>query len=443
MAKSSAFWRVVIDHLPRLVLLFLVDETDKAHLIFTNQIITDLLGYSAKEYVLKSESSGTIAEELETLIDEVARRSHDVDDINARICHLTAKKGEQKSFNISFNLFSTSNKKSHLIAVVLRPVTQKPLSDLGPDQHDIEKQPNFSHSDKKDSKQQVILASSLMESVWDKLQSHYSSDKNLLLIGEKGVGKKTLCRHLIQTVDSKEAIELLDCSIESLTDILENVTIPQKIPSVLFIPEIDQRGKEEQKKLKKWITKQQQKRERLTNQTQFKIIATSVKPLEQPVENGSFDIELYYMLSFNTVLIPPLRQRSEDIKAIAKAFIKQSKKALRLPTLKVNDNEVKKLLKYDWNENIDELFDVLRQSILAREDGEIEFKVTPKKQSELFEEKSVSKKDVLAFDEMNRRYLKRILELTDGKIYGDDGAAKLVDLKPTTLQSKLKRLGLR
>lgn len=443
MARSSAFWREVIDHLPGLILLFRVDENDTAHLIFTNQTITDLLGYSPKEYVLKSESSGKIADELEMLIDEIAQRSHDVDDLRARACGLTSKEGEHKRFNIAFNLFSTTNQKSHLIAVILRSAIQKSLSDSKPEQHEIENQPKLSHSDKKDSKQHLILVSPLMESVWDKLRTLYSSDSHLLLIGEKGVGKKTLCRHLFQSIEPQETIELLDCSAEPLANILAKNHDISKDHAVLFIPEIDQLEKEEQEKLKKWITKQPQERESRANQAAFKIVATSAKPLEQAVENGAFSSALYYTLSFNTVLIPPLRQRPEDIKAIAQAFIDQSKKALRLPTFKANEDEIDKLLKYDWNENIDELFDVLRQSVLARENGHIEFKVTPKKQSELFEENNVSKDDVLAFDEMNRRYLKRILELTEGKIYGDDGAAKLVDLKPTTLQSKLKRLGLR
>ena len=448
MAKSSAFWREVIDQLPGLVFIFRVDEHDAAHLIFSNQIITDLLGYTAKEYVLKSESAGVIADELEKLIDEIARRSHDIDELSARFCTLTSKSGNPQVFNIHFNLFSTSTQKSNLIAVILRPVKNRlenepesnPKKELQTEANvDVVGDARYTN-DRIETEQQPILASPIMKSVWQKLQSLFSSSNHLLLVGEKGVGKKTLITHLLEKREADTSLNIRNISKQALPQHTDHSAQTSDKETVLFIPEIDQSDKELQTELKKWISAGNQQSE---DRDVPKIVATSATSLEQAVERGDFDAELYYALSFNTLLIPPLRQRPEDVRAITKSFIQQTKAALRLPSLQAEETDIKQLLGYTWDDNINELFEVLRQSIHTRNNGEVIFSITPKKQSDLFEEENVSKEDVLAFDEMNRRYLKRILDLTDGKIYGDDGAAKLVDLKPTTLQSKLKRLGLR
>lgn len=419
--KGNAFWREVIDHLPNMLLIFRVDEKEEAHLIFVNNKVSEQLGYTAKEYVLNSETDADIKAELQVLIDEVARRSHDVDELKPRASTLTDKQGDKNRYEITFRLFTTSSQKSNLIAVELFPAQDKEEPVAKPELT----QPK-SLLMTEDSAE-LIASSKLMQQVLNKAETLVKGADNMLIRGEQSVGKRTLIRYLIRNHSSLLGkIFWFHPNHDQFIEVDENHTL-------IVIPEIRRLSSSQQENLLALLNRN----------PSLRVIATSSKPLEQLVEDDKFDPELFYTLSFNSILVPPLRQRQSDVKEAAKRFIRSASDILKIESLHVEEGEYDKLERHEWEGNYDELFEVLRSSLTKAENGVLTFYISTKKQSSLFPEQDISPDEILFFDDMIRRYLSRILEITGGKIYGDDGAAKILGLKPTTLQSKLKKLGLR
>ncbi len=432
MSNNNAFWREVIDYLPKLVLVFRVDENERAQLIFCNKQIREQLGYAPKEYVLASEQEGVVQREIEALVDEIARRSHDVESIDPRPCTITDKNGNEWPYRIDFRLFRTKGGGSHLVNVELSPVEEQPTSS---DQ--------LSGRDAKNEKGEdefFVCESDIMQSVCDTIQQVCTqTDRHLLLRGEQGTGKKTLAGRAfdhfpegVQTVrwDFGEAGERAGTgdwqSARQVSD-----------PLVLLLIHITGMQEEAQEELLELL------QERRKRGLSTRVIATSRDSLEERVEEGAFRASLYYHMGFQSVLIPPLRHRKADLRAAARRYVQQAGRVLRISVDRFEESELEKLEEPDWEGNFPELFDVLRHSLLEAGEGRFEVRLKEKKRFELFPEQQISEDEVLGFDEMNKRYLERILSLTDGKIYGNDGAAALLDLKPTTLQSKLKRLGIK
>ena len=430
MKNQSAFWREVLDYIPQLLLLFRVDEQENTHLIFANRMISSYLGYTAKEYVLESEKQSTISRELKKVIDEIARRSHDVDDIKPQPCVLSSKGGQNYKFQIDFRLFSTSSRKSNLILVLLQKIEDAPENIFN--QESGKKTEN---SLEKETRKIVrpVIASPIIKAAVDRAQQLFESSQNILLLGEQAVGKKTLAEEILKRTDSSTKATVIPRK-----DLLNNDIYKGASKYIVFyIPGIDHLTNKEQDKLSEQVAKSE------VSTLNVVCIATSNTSLEEAVNNGEFDAELYYKLAFSNILIPPLNRRKEDIKAVARQYISDAKKTLHLPDLTLEDKEHEKLMHHKWTKNFDELYEVLFESLCRAQNGKVEFKLAIRKQSDLFPEENIESEDILTFDEMKRRYLARILEITSGKIYGDDGAASLIDLKPTTLQSKLKKLGLR
>jgi len=432
MKTQSAFWREVLDYIPQLLLLFRIDEQEDAHLIFANREISNQLGYTAKEYVLESEKQSKISRELGKLIDEIARRSHDIEDIKPQPCMLSAKNGEEHRFNIHFRVFSTSSKKSNLILVLLQRVGENEEVEVALEEK-YRQESSGDLNQRPDAQNKPIIASPLVQSALQKAQQLFDNSQNILLVGERGVGKKTLAEYLLEISTAN-----IDARVIHRDEIIKGSDNYDEVKRVIiYIPHIENLDNAEQQEL------YQQLSELKAREIKITCIATSITSLEKKVSEQMFEASLYYELAFSNVLIPPLQQRKEDIKAVTQKFIKDAEQTLHLENLEVGEKQYEKLMHHEWTKNFHELFEVLHESICRAQNDIVEFKLATRKQSNLFPEENIDPEDILPFDEMNRRYLARILEITSGKIYGDDGAASLVDLKPTTLQSKLKKLGLR
>lgn len=434
MSNGNAFWREVIDYLPHLVLVFRIDEQDQAHLIFCNNLITEKLGYAPKEYVLASETDEQVSSELKMLVDEVAQRSHDVDSIPARPCTLTTKQGEARDFQIDFRIFRTKSARTNLIAVEL----QEPGEgvDFTPDDYtQPAEQPEVSPTGGMET-DWVVVEDNVMQTVWKQIEQLAGQPTlNVALRGEAGTGRRTLARKLVGLRGSspRNMIELHPSVREQRFEELLRST--QRLE--LLLVELGNWPETTQRMLRDFLARRQNRSQ------EVRVTATLQESLEQSVEAGDFDTELYYMLSLHPILVPPLRHRPNDIRAATKQYVVQVSEALRMDPPEIPEEELDKLAAEKWEGNFPQLYLTLRNALLKHEEGPLQVRLPSASQSRLFEEANVDEDEVLNFDEMNRRYLSRVLELTDGKIYGDDGAAALLDLKPTTLQSKLKKLGLK
>jgi transcriptional regulator with GAF, ATPase, and Fis domain len=160
-------------------------------------------------------------------------------------------------------------------------------------------------------------------------------------------------------------------------------------------------------------------------------------------------VDLYYRLSVFPIELPPLRARAEDIAALAAHFLALSARRLGLPTPSLAPFHVRDLQSYDWPGNIRELQNVIERAVILSRQGPLQFDLPRREVSRLPVARprplpaEGAPPGELSLDELivrEREIIVSALQRCHGKIYGTDGAAALLNIKPTTLVSKMKRL---
>ncbi len=186
--------------------------------------------------------------------------------------------------------------------------------------------------------------------------------------------------------------------------------------------------------------------------TDVRIIAATNRNLEEAVAEGRFRLDLYYRLSVFPITLPALRQRTEDIPLLAHFFAGKFFKKLGKPFRGIDEQALREMVHYEWPGNIRELENVIEQSvILAGPEGPLELgrplvrkpglhppvvadppPASPKTLSDIKQSQQ----------QTEREYIVSVLRKTNGRIRGRNGAAELLNLKPTTLESRMQRLGI-
>jgi transcriptional regulator with GAF, ATPase, and Fis domain len=197
-----------------------------------------------------------------------------------------------------------------------------------------------------------------------------------------------------------------------------------------------------------------------TRHADVRLIAGSNRDLLADVESGRFRQDLYYRLAVYPIRVPPLRARKEDLPDLAAHLLVRICRRMHRPLLSLSPEQLLVLARHHWPGNVRELRDVLERAVIAHQDdqhaGRLPLSLgtehTPPRRSVVTAAsglEGLSPHDpthalvVLSDAEMRRRErqnLRAALEHCHGKIYGEDGAAALLGLKPTTLASRLKRL---
>ena len=172
-----------------------------------------------------------------------------------------------------------------------------------------------------------------------------------------------------------------------------------------------------------------------TLRVNVRIVCATHRDLAAMVQSGTFRSDLYYRINVVTIVVPPLRERASEIDALARYLVADVARRLgrRAPTL--GRDVLRRLRAHPWRGNVRELQNVLERSLLFSPDGAFEL--------DLPEPPSAGEARALSFDASSRRVIEEALAATRGRIYGPDGAAAMLRLKPTTLVSKIARLGIR
>lgn len=167
-----------------------------------------------------------------------------------------------------------------------------------------------------------------------------------------------------------------------------------------------------------------------------RVIAATNSDLVAAVSEGLFRQDLYYRLHVFPILVPPLRQRREDIPLLACHFLEAYRVKLKRPALELSAESMERLTKYAWPGNVRELQNVIERAvILARSPIvviEPQFLTTAAPSPEV----SANLTDI------ERRHIARVLESTHWRIYGPQGAAAQLGMNPSTLRSRMKKLGV-
>ncbi len=186
-----------------------------------------------------------------------------------------------------------------------------------------------------------------------------------------------------------------------------------------------------------------------TKKVDVRVIVATNRDLGEEIRMGRFREDLFYRLNVYPITVPPLRERGSDIIKLANEFLKRSSKMLGMNIPVIPEQTKKKLLTYNWPGNVRELQNVIERAVITSKDGKLNFDIIPAGGSK-FDEYPVNKDDetkkILSQKELinlEKENIKRALDSTNWKISGENGAAKLLGMPPTTLNSKIKSMKIK
>jgi PAS domain S-box-containing protein len=185
-----------------------------------------------------------------------------------------------------------------------------------------------------------------------------------------------------------------------------------------------------------------------TRAVDVRVIAATNRDLKQEVQRGRFREDLYFRLNVFPIETVPLRERREDIPLLAQHFLTRESKALK-SNLRLSEGDARRLTRYDWPGNVRELQNVIERAAILSQNGRLRIDLpdvsgaqAPASAARL---KADARPAVMTSSEMRdleRANIQAALEACAGKVFGPGGAAEMLDIKPTTLASRIKALAI-
>ncbi|MCC8407857.1 sigma 54-interacting transcriptional regulator [Mucilaginibacter sp. UR6-1] len=308
----------------------------------------------------------------------------------------------------------------------------------------------------------IVGQSRLLKAVFDKITIVAPDDSSVLITGESGTGKERIAQTLHQlSLRKNKAMVTVNCAalpinlIESelfghergaFTGATEKRTgkFEQADGSTIFLDEIGELPLEAQVKLLRVL--QEREIERLggnyIKKINVRIIAATNRNLEKEVAEGRFRLDLYYRLNVFPIDLPALRQRKEDIPLLVNYFLSRFIKRSNKNVTGITDEAMKTLMDYDWPGNIRELEHLIERSLLMATDDVITNIDIPQTPSAGVVNGEAGIR-ILTMEEMEREHILNILKVCKGKVFGPGGAAEMLNIPSTTLNSKIKKLGIK
>jgi chemotaxis protein methyltransferase CheR len=168
-----------------------------------------------------------------------------------------------------------------------------------------------------------------------------------------------------------------------------------------------------------------------------RIITATNRDLEEQVRKKRFREDLWYRLKIFPITIPPLRDRTEDIPLLVDHFVQffSRKMGKKTASLKITKSSMQALQSYPWPGNVRELRHVVESALITSEKNKLHF--------DLPKTAIGATRKLKTFEEMEREYILEVLKAKNWKIKGEDSASSILGLPPSTLRSRIKKLGLK
>jgi transcriptional regulator with GAF, ATPase, and Fis domain len=179
-----------------------------------------------------------------------------------------------------------------------------------------------------------------------------------------------------------------------------------------------------------------------------RVMSATHRNLEEMISSGKFREDLWYRINTFPIMIPPLRQRKEDIPPLIHHILEKKSKNLKIHTRpQISSNDLERLKAYSWPGNIRELENLIERALIQSKGHH---KMMPLRfdlfnhATKLHNEGEISSGDhrLLTLDEAMSLHIKGALRLTNGKIFGQKGAARILGINPNTLRSRMRKLGI-
>jgi formate hydrogenlyase transcriptional activator len=305
---------------------------------------------------------------------------------------------------------------------------------------------------------EIIGDSPAFQAMLDTVRHVASSDTTILLIGETGTGKELIARALhAGSPRAGRPLISVNCGgiapglIESELFGHERGAFTGAVQrrvgrfesadrATLFLDEVSELPFEAQVKLLRVL--QEHEIERVGGsrpiQVDARLIAATNRDLERDSQAGRFRSDLFYRLNVLPIRVPPLRERRGDIPRLTRHFIAHFQRKLGKPLTGIDADSLRRLVAHSWPGNVRELRNVIeRACVLAR--GPV---ISIDRPLAAANDADDEEEEFTSLADHERRYLRRVLTHTKGRISGPRGAAAILGLHPNTLRSRLDRLGL-
>lgn len=281
------------------------------------------------------------------------------------------------------------------------------------------------------------------------------TDATVLLTGETGTGKEVFANAIHEGSDRKKnSFVAINCSAFS-KDILESELFGHKAGAftgavkdkkglveeanggTLFLDEIGEMPVELQAKLLRVLETREfiKMGETKVSRSDFRLIAATNRNLEEEIRNGNFREDLYFRLNIFEIRLPALRERKDDIKALAKGFVSMFSEKMHLPAVQVLPEYYKILEKNDWKGNIRELRNTVERSLILMNDNVLDTESLPH-----YSEKPTAENDSLSIRSLEKEHILKVLQYTKGN---KAEASRLLEIGIATLYRKLEEYHLR
>ncbi len=318
---------------------------------------------------------------------------------------------------------------------------------------------------------EIVGSSPALEGILRQIDMVGPTDASVLITGESGTGKELVARE-IHNRSARRRRTMIKVNCASIPKELYESEFFGHVKGAftgaikdragrfqladggtLFLDEIGEVPLDLQSKLLRVLQEGTYERigDEKTLKADVRIIAATNRNLKEEVAAKRFREDLFYRLNVFPIEVPPLRDRTDDIPTLANRFLNQAASKLNLPLPQFTKGNMIELKAYDWPGNVRELQNVIERAVITSRSGKLAFHLTQESKGNGRQGKaerrraSDAEKPVLTEEEMKQRdrdNLLNALNQSGWKITGDGGAAEILEMKPTTLHSKIKKLGL-
>ena len=186
-----------------------------------------------------------------------------------------------------------------------------------------------------------------------------------------------------------------------------------------------------------------------TRKVDVRVLAATNRDLQQAVRDGKFREDLYYRLNVFPIEVPPLRERGNDISLLASTFARKFAQRMGRSIEPLSEDCLRRLKAYSWPGNVRELQNVIERAVITSRDGRLNLDRALPESGKVAASEAVSSEDTARrvrtakeLEALERTNLIAALEATSWRVAGTSGAAQLLGMKPTTLSSRMKALGI-
>ena len=293
--------------------------------------------------------------------------------------------------------------------------------------------------------------------VLDKVRKVADTDSTVLVTGETGTGKE-LVVHAIHGLSRRKDKLLVKVNCAALpAGVIESElfghekgaftgALMRKVGrfelanrGTLFLDEVGDLPLELQAKLLRVLQDGEFQRVGGTQtlKVDVRLIAATNHDLARAVREERFRADLYYRLNVFPILIPPLRERRQDVPRIARHFAMRYASKMGRQVGQLSAEVLDRLTAYDWPGNVRELQNVIERTVILSSKGRFELAALPTAPASGSQTQPLS-----SLEEVERQHIAAVLEETKWRVSGEHGAAKILGLKRTTLEARMKKLGI-